>query len=235
METIQSLLESSSTPILTAFLLGLLTALSPCPLSTNIASIAYICKNIESKKQILLNGLLYTLGRVFAYTLLGIILISLLKSGTSLFGIQKFLGKYGEIILAPTLLIMGVFILFSHKLKLPSIGFNKDGENLTKHGYLGVFLLGVLFALSFCPTSGVFYFGMLIPMSATSSFGYVLPILFALATALPVIIISWVLAFSAEKIGKTYGKMQKIQRYLNLSVGIIFILIGIYYCINLYL
>ncbi len=231
MEWLQSLLDSSTTPALTAFLLGLLTALSPCPLATNIAAIGYIGKDIESRKKIFHNGLLYTLGRIVAYTLLGMVLITILKEGASLFCIQKFIGKYGEMILAPALVLIGLFMLFGHKLNLPSFGFNGNGEKLAKKGGAGAFLLGVLFAMAFCPTSGVFYFGMLIPMSATASFGYLLPVLFALATALPVLVVAWILAFSAERIGEVYGKMQTIQKWVKTIVGILFLLIGIYYCI----
>ena len=125
-------------------------------------------------------------------------------------------------------------MLFGSKLRLPSFGFNGNGEGLAQRGGWGVFLLGVLFALAFCPSSGVFYFGMLIPMSATSSVGYLLPILFAIGTSLPVIIVAWVLAFSAEQIGKVYGRMQSIQRWLNIVVGALFIIIGVYYCITIY-
>ncbi|MBO5729393.1 MAG: sulfite exporter TauE/SafE family protein [Paludibacteraceae bacterium] len=234
MDFLQNILDNSSTPILTAFLLGLITALSPCPLATNIAAIGYIGRKINNHKQIFYNGLLYTLGRIIAYTALGIVLIILLKNGTSLFGIQKFISKYGEMILGPVLLIIGLFMLFANKLNLPSFGLNPNREGLIKHGNLGIFLLGVLFALAFCPTSGIFYFGMLIPMSATSTIGYTLPSIFAIATALPVIIVAWVLAFSAERIGKVYGQMQTIQKYLNLVVATLFILIGIYYCITIY-
>ena len=107
MEWLQTLLDSSTTPALTAFLLGLLTAVSPCPLATNIAAIGFIGKDIENRRRIFLNGLLYTLGRVIAYTLLGIVLILILKEGSSLFGIQKFIGKYGELVLGPALLLIG--------------------------------------------------------------------------------------------------------------------------------
>ena len=107
MEWLQTLLDNSTTPALTAFLLGLLTAVSPCPLATNIAAIGFIGKDIENRRRIFLNGLLYTLGRVIAYTLLGIVLILILKEGSSLFGIQKFIGKYGELVLGPALLLIG--------------------------------------------------------------------------------------------------------------------------------
>lgn len=234
MEWLQTLLDNSTAPAFTAFLLGLLTAISPCPLATNIAAIGFISKDIENRQRIFLNGVLYTLGRVIAYTLLGIILISILKEGASVFGIQKAVGKWGELLLGPLLLIIGLFMLFGSRLNLPKFGFDGKGEGLAKKGGWGAFLLGVLFAMAFCPSSGVFYFGMLIPMSVTATAGWLLPILFAVATALPVLVVAWILAFSVEKVGEFYGKMQSIQKWLNIIVGALFVIIGIYYCVTMY-
>lgn len=231
MEWLQTLLDSSTTPALTAFLLGLLTAISPCPLATNIAAIGFIGKDIENRRRIFRNGLLYTLGRVVAYTVLGIVLILILKEGASLFGIQQFIGRYGELVLAPALLLIGVFMLLGNKLRLPSFGFNGSGEGLARKGGWGALLLGMLFALAFCPTSGVFYFGILIPMSATAAAGYLLPALFAVATALPVLMVAWILAFSVQHISSFYGKILTVQKWLNRIVGGLFVIIGIYYCI----
>lgn len=234
MEWLQTLLDNSTAPAFTAFLLGLLTAISPCPLATNIAAIGFISKDIENRQRIFLNGVLYTLGRVIAYTLLGIILISILKEGASVFGIQKAVGKWGELLLGPLLLIIGLFMLFGSRLNLPKFGFDGKVEGLAKQGGWGAFLLGVLFAMAFCPSSGVFYFGMLIPMSVTATAGWLLPILFAVATALPVLVVAWILAFSVEKVGEFYGKMQSIQKWLNIIVGALFVIIGIYYCVIMY-
>ena len=234
MEWLQSLLDSSSTPVLTAFLLGLLTSISPCPLATNIAAIGFIGKHIENRRRIFVNGLLYTLGRAVAYTALGAVLLVVLKGGSSLFGIQKFIGKYGEMLLGPALLLVGGFMLVGDRLNLPKLGFRGSGEGLARRGGRGAFLLGMLFAMVFCPTSGVFYFGMLIPMSATATAGWLLPIVFAMATALPVLVVAWILAFSVGRIGAFYGKMQTVQRWLNWIVGGLFIAIGIYYCTVFY-
>lgn len=234
MEWLQTLLDNSTAPAFTAFLLGLLTAISPCPLATNIAAIGFISKDIENRQRIFLNGVLYTLGRVIAYTLLGIILISILKEGASVFGIQKAVGKWGELLLGPLLLIIGLFMLFGSRLNLPKFGFDGKVEGLAKKGGWGAFLLGVLFAMAFCPSSGVFYFGMLIPMSVTATAGWLLPILFAVATALPVLVVAWILAFSVVKVGEFYGKMQSIQKWLNIIVGALFVIIGIYYCVIMY-
>ena len=234
MEWLQSLLDSSSTPVLTAFLLGLLTSISPCPLATNIAAIGFIGKHIENRRRIFVNGLLYTLGRAVAYTVLGAVLLVVLKGGSSLFGIQKFVGKYGEMLLGPALLLVGGFMLVGDRLHLPKLGFKGSGEGLARRGGRGAFLLGMLFAMAFCPTSGVFYFGMLIPMSATATAGWLLPIVFAIATALPVLVVAWILAFSVGRIGAFYGKMQTVQRWLNWIVGGLFVTIGIYYCTVFY-
>lgn len=235
MEWLQTLLDNSTTPVLTAFLLGLVTALSPCPLATNIAAIGYIGKDIEDRKRIFRKGLLYTLGRIISYTVLGAVLIMILREGSSMFGIQKTLGKWGEAALGPLLLIIGLFMLFGHRLNLPKFGFSGNAEGLAGKGNWGALLIGILFALAFCPTSGVFYFGMLIPMSATATAGYLLPVVFAIATAIPVIIVAWILAFSVQQIGSFYGRMQKIQKWMNLTVGVLFIITGIYYSCIMYL
>lgn len=235
MDWLQTLLDNSSTPALTAFLLGLLTALSPCPLATNIAAIGFIGKDIEDRKRIFRNGLLYTLGRILSYTLLGVILILVLKEGASMFGIQKTIGTWGELLLGPLLLVIGLFMLLGDRINLPQFGFKGNAEGLAKKGGWGALLIGILFAMAFCPTSGIFYFGMLIPMSATAIAGYLLPVIFAIATSIPVLAVAWILAFSVQKMGNFYGKMQKIQKWMKHIVGILFLLVGIYYCWMMYL
>lgn len=235
MEWLQSILDSGAAPALAAFILGLLTAISPCPLATNIAAIGFISKNIEDRKAIFMRGIYYTVGRVLAYTVLGIILISILKEGASMFGIQKAISKWGELLIGPVLLVIGLFMLFGHKLNLPKFGFDgSNSEKLAGKGSWGALLLGVLFAMAFCPSSGMFYFGMLIPMSVTATVGWFLPVLFAVATALPVLVVAWILAFSVEKVGEVYGKIQTIQKWLNIVVGTLFVIVGIYYCYTMY-
>ena len=234
MDWLQNLLDNSSTPVLTAFLLGLLTAISPCPLATNIAAVGFIGRNIENRKRVFINGLLYTLGRVLSYTLLGVTLIMILREGSSMFGIQKTIGTWGELLIGPMLLIIGLFMFWGDRLNLPKFGFNGNAEGLAGKGGAGALLIGVLFALAFCPTSGVFYFGMLIPMSATATAGYLLPAVFAVATAIPVLIVAWILAFSVQQMSSFYGRIKTVQKWLNVIVGILFIVIGIYYCFVMY-
>lgn len=235
MDWLQTLLDNSSTPLLTAFLLGLLTALSPCPLATNIAAIGFIGKDAGNRRRIFRNGLLYTLGRILGYTLLGVVLIGILRTDASIFGIQRAIASWGETLIGPLLLLIGLFMLFGHRLNLPQFGFSGRAEGLARRGGWGALLIGILFALAFCPTSGVFYFGMLTPMSATATAGYLLPAVFAIATALPVLAVAWLLAFSVQQVGSFYGRMQTVQKWLNRIAGLLFIAIGLYYCYIMFL
>ena len=235
MDFLQNLLDNSNIPVITAFLLGLLTAISPCPLATNITAIGFISKDIGNRNMIFLGGLLYTLGRVVAYTVLGIILISILKEGSSMFSLQKGINEYSEMLIAPVLIFVGVFMLFGDRLNLPKFGFSGTGRTEKLKGNLGSLLLGVLFALAFCPTSGLFYFGMLIPMSATEPGGYLLPVVYAVATGLPVVLVAWILAYSVAGIGKFYNRIQIFQKWFNRVVAALFIAVGIYYAYINYL
>ncbi|MDL2230891.1 aromatic aminobenezylarsenical efflux permease ArsG family transporter [Bacteroidales bacterium OttesenSCG-928-L19] len=229
MEFLQQLVDNSNWPIFTALILGLMTAFSPCPLATNITATAYLSKDIGDKKRVFLNGIFYTLGRTFSYTALGMIFYF----GASQFQVARFLQNIGGMWLGIALVIIGILMLDIIKINIP--GLNKltanVGEKKRKKNYLNAFLLGVLFALAFCPYSGVLYFGVLIPMTIASPSGLILPIIFAIATGLPVIIIAYLLAYSMSNVGKFYNKMSSFQKWFKRIVAAIFIIIGIYYIV----
>ncbi|MDH6312811.1 cytochrome c-type biogenesis protein [Parabacteroides sp. PFB2-10] len=230
MDYLQNLADGSNWPILTAFLLGLMTAISPCPLATNITATAYLSKDIGDKRRVMFNGMFYTLGRMFTYTALGLIFYF----GASRFQVAKLLQNVGGIWLGIALVIIGIFMLDIIKIKVP--GMNKLTSKIEnkkgKKTYLDAFLLGLLFALAFCPYSGVLYFGGLIPMTIASPSGLLLPPVFAIATGLPVIIIAWLLAYSVSNVGKFYNKMNAFQKWFKWVVAAIFIIVGIYYIIT---
>ncbi len=223
---LQSLLENVQLPLLSAFLLGLMTAISPCPLATNITAIAYVSKNIESRKKVFINGLIYILGRAITYTVIGLIFYF----GASQFEISGFIQKWGEKLLGPILIIIGIFMLDFIKIKFPGLGkLNERMQGISKSGFLGVLLLGIVFALAFCPYSGVLYFGILIPMTISSVSGLYLPIVFAIGTGLPVIVIAWILAFAVGGISNAYKKMKLFEKWFRRVVAVVFIAVGIYY------
>ena len=232
MEFLQNLLDSTNIPFLSAFFLGIMTAISPCPLATNITAIGFISKDIENRKKIFYNGLIYTLGRAISYTLLGVILYF----GASKFHVAKFFQSNGEKFLGPLLIIVGVLMLDFIKIKFP--GFSGLSEKIGKKGenkWWSALLLGIVFALAFCPYSGVLYFGMLIPMTVSSSSGLFLPFIFAIATGLPVIIIAYLLAFSISSIGRFYNNVKIFEKWFRRVVSIAFILVGFYYVYIFYI
>ena len=230
MEFLQNLVDGSNWPILTAFLLGLMTAISPCPLATNITATAYLSKDIGDKRRVMLNGVFYTLGRMFSYTALGLIFYF----GASQFQIAKLLQNIGGMWLGIALVVIGVLMFDVIKLNIP--GMNKLTAKLEnkkgKKTYWDALLLGLLFALAFCPYSGVLYFGGLIPMTIANPSGLLLPPVFAIATGLPVIIIAWLLAYSVSNVGKFYNKMSVFQKWFKWIVAAVFIIVGIYYIIT---
>ena len=228
MNFLTELLENSSFPFLTAAILGLMTAISPCPLATNITAVGFISRDITSPHRVFLNGIIYTFGRMFSYTAIALILYF----GADQFSVSGLFQQYGERFIGPLLIVIGSFMLGLIRIKLP--GIDITGEKTKRNGhkrYWDVLLLGIIFALAFCPYSGVLYFGMLIPMTITHPSGLYLPVFFALATGIPVIIFAWLLAYTVSGVGKLYNRIKSFEIWFRRIVAILFIGIGIYYSI----
>jgi len=227
MNTINYLIDVYNIPVLTAFLIGILTSISPCPLATNITAIAYISKDVKTPRHTLLNGLLYTLGRGISYTLLA----ALIYFGLSSFQISRIFQGWGDKVLGPILIILGLIMLGVIKINIPSNSQRLEKFKLwiATKGYIGSFLLGMLFAFAFCPYSGVLFFGVLTPLILKSAGGLLLPAFFALGTGLPVIIFSIIIAFSIQKVGKALAIVSKVEKTVRYVVSFTFVAVGIYY------
>jgi cytochrome c biogenesis protein CcdA len=226
-EFLNNLYANTSAPLVSALVLGLLTAISPCPMATNITAIGFISKDLGNRNRVFYNGLIYTLGRTFSYTALAFILFL----GADQFKISAFFQLHGEKIIGPFLLLIGILMLGIIKLNFPA--FNRITSRLqqrNKFSYWNVFLLGVVFALAFCPYSGVLYFGMLIPLTISSS-GLHLPVVFAIATGIPVILFAWLIAYTVSGVGRLYKSILSFEYWFRRVVALIFIGIGTYYII----
>jgi len=231
-EFLNNLYSNSSAPIWSALILGLMTAISPCPLATNITAMGFISKDLENRNRVFYNGIIYTIGRAFSYTFLAFILFI----GADQFKISSVFQQYGEKFLGPLLVIIGLFMLGIIKLNFFGLGnLTSRFQKKEKHNYLDVFLLGVVFALAFCPYSGVLYFGLLIPMTMQSASGLILPIIFAIATGIPVIIFAWLLAYTVSGVGKFYNKIKAFELWFRRIAAIIFIGVGFYYTIVIWI
>jgi len=217
-------------PVLSALFLGLLTAISPCPMASNIAAIAYISRRVAERRYAVMTGTLYTLGRMFSYSILGILIIVV---GLEIPGVASFLQDFGEQILGPLLIAVGLIMLnidrFSFSLgggKLSSIG-----GKVADWGMIGGFFLGILFALAFCPYSAVLFFGVLIPLALKSTGGVALPAVFAIGTGLPVLVFGTLISAGVARVSAWLNVVTRAEKVVRILVSIIFIGVGIYYVV----
>jgi len=213
-----------------ALWLGILTSISPCPLATNIAAISYIGRKVGNSRQVFLTGLLYTVGRTLAYLALAVVLVA---SVLSIPQISLFLQKYMHLALGPLLIVVGMFLLGLIEMNMGGSGM---GEGLQKRvdamGIWGALLLGVIFALTFCPTSAALFFGSLVPLSLKANSSVTLPVVYGIGTALPVMVFAVLLATSAQSVGKAYNVLAKIEWWARMVTGWIFVLVGIYFSLK---
>ena len=224
---IQGLSSSLNIPVLSALLLGLLTAISPCPMATNIAAIAYVSRRVTERRYAVITGILYTLGRMLSYSILGILII---VAGLEIPGAASFLQDFGERILGPLLIVVGLLMLNIGRLSF-GLGSGKlasIGGKVADWGMIGGFLLGALFALAFCPYSAVLFFGVLIPLALKSTGGVALPAVFAIGTGLPVLVFGTLISVGVAKISTWLNAMTRAERIIRIIVSVIFIGVGIY-------
>lgn len=229
MEFLTGLLENSSTPWITALLLGLMTAISPCPLATNITAVGFISRDLENRNRVFINGLLYTLGRAITYTVIPLIIYL----GADQFKFSGVFQQYGEKFLGPVLILIGILMLDLVKISVPGFSrFNDRMQQKTRWTSFDAIILGIVFALAFCPYSGVLFFGMLVPITISSASGLYLPVVFAIATGIPVIVFAWVLAYAVSSIGSVYNKVKIFGLWFRRVIAVLFFGIGIYYIIR---
>lgn len=220
-------MEFLTAGVLSAFWFGILTSISPCPMATNIAAISFIGKKVGNTKAVIMSGLFYTFGRMLAYMAVAAIIVYSLLSIPEL---ARFLQKYLNIILGPLLIVVGLFLLDIIKMNFGNgISFSqKFQDSAQKKGVIGSAMLGFVFALSFCPVSAGLFFGSLIPISLKYESSVLLPLIYGIGTALPVIIFAFVIGMSANYVGKMYNKLAKFEYWARKVTGAIFILVGLY-------
>jgi cytochrome c biogenesis protein CcdA len=210
----------------TAAWLGILTSISPCPLATNIAAISYIGRDVGSTKRVFLMGLLYALGRALVYVVLAAVLVGSLVNAP---GLSQFLQKYMNLVLGPVLILAGLFLL--GWIEFGGTG-RSVGEGLQERvqswGLFGALALGVVFALSFCPVSAGLFFVSLIPLAVKQGSGVLLPLVYGVGTAIPVIAFAVGVATGARSLGSAYNRTAVFARWAKAITGLVFIGIGIY-------
>ena len=208
-----------------ALWLGILTSISPCPLATNIAAISYVSRRVEKTGWVLWAGLLYTIGRSLAYLAVGILVT---KGLLSIPGVSNFLQKYLNLFIGPLMLVVGFLLLGIFKFNLGGGGMGKNLQaKIDKMGIWGAGVLGIIFALAFCPTSAGLFFGGLIPLAVKNNAAFFLPALYGVGTAIPVIGFSLILAFGAHLLGAAFNKLTVIEIWVRRITAAVMILVGV--------
>ncbi len=216
--------------IVSAIWLGILTSISPCPLATNIAAISFVSKRVTDSKRVFLSGLLYTIGRMLAYVILGAILVTSLLSAPTL---SHFLQKYMNQFLGPILIVVGMVLLELISFNLPGLNISQKFQTkVEKSGVWGALPLGLLFALSFCPVSAALFFGSLIPVALKAESSIIIPAVYGVGTGLPVLLFAILVAFGAKSLSKSFNKIVAFELWARRITGVIFIGVGIYYCLT---
>ena len=205
---------------------GILTSISPCPLATNITAMSFVSRRVGSPKKVLLAGVLYTAGRSLTYMTVGSLLVwSLLSAPRVSLVLQRTMNRA----LGPILIVVGVFLLGILPLRWPSSGLaQRAGERIARWGPAGALLLGILFALTFCPVSAALFFGSLLPLAIEQHSPLLLPALFGIGTGIPVLGFALAIALGAQSLGRVFGKLTKIERWVRWLTGGVFIGVGIY-------
>jgi cytochrome c-type biogenesis protein len=223
-------MEFGSIPAVSALVLGLITAISPCPLATNIAALAYVSRRAQERRQAVITGALYTLGRMFSYTIIGILVIVI---GLEIPGVASFLQDFGEQVLGPLLIVVGVMMLMIGRISLGlgGAGLSTLGGKIADWGMVGGFLLGAVFALAFCPYSAVLFFGALMPLSFRSTGGVALPAIYAIGTGLPVLVFGTLLSVGVTRVSSWLNAVTRAEKVIRMVTALVFIGVGIYYVV----
>lgn len=210
-----------------AFWFGVLTAISPCLMATNVAAITFIARKVNQPKHALISGIFYAAGQALAYVLLGMLLVSSLMSVPL---VSQWLQKYMLRLLGPIIIIAAMFLLELLNVR-PGRGRMKQG--IQKHtesgGFWAAALLGIVFGMSFCPTTAALFFGGLIPLAVEFESRILLPLMYSIGVALPVLSFGVLIAYSANRVGRVFERVERVERWARTVTGTIFLLIGIYF------
>jgi cytochrome c biogenesis protein CcdA len=210
-----------------AIWLGILTSVSPCPLATNIAAVSFISHRFTQRNIVFLAAIFYTLGRSLTYIILGILIVKTLVDVPIM---SDFLQRYANKVLGIILILVGMVMLDLLKIPLSFPSVSEDtAKKLIEKGQVGSLLLGILFALAFCPVSAALFFGGLIPIAIKAQSGIWLPLIYGIGTGLPVLLFAFLVAAGTGYINNLYYRITRIEFYTKKVTGIIFIVVGIYY------
>lgn len=213
-----------------AFWLGILTSISPCLLATNVTAISFLARKVDKPRYVLVSSGFYMVGQAAAFVLLAMLIVGSLVSVPV---VSHWLQKYMFRLLGPILVLVAMFLFELLEVRL---GTGRLKQWVQQRGGRGGFwaaaLLGVVFAMSFCPTTAALFFGSLIPLAITHGSSVFLPFMYALGVALPVLIISVLMAAAAHEIGRVFQRVTQMEWWARRITGVIFLAVGVYFTLS---
>lgn len=220
------MMETLMVPV-SALWLGILTSMSPCSLATNVAAVSFISRDAAHPRTVFASGLLYTLGRTIAYAAVAMLLVT---SALSTPAVSHALQTHMNRILGPLLVLTGMVL--AGLLHFPGTGVRGPGEGIQgaarRMGYWGAAPLGAVFALAFCPVSAALFFGSLLPLALAERSYVLLPSLYGVGTAIPVIAFAVVISLGSNRVGRVFDRTVAVERWLRRVTGAVFVAVGIY-------
>jgi cytochrome c-type biogenesis protein len=223
----QELIRSTNLPLLAAFLVGLVAAVGPCPIATNIAALSYTAQQFSHRGAVLAAAALYTVGRATGYTVVGVLVLA---AGARIGRVASGLQDAGDVLLGPFLILAGLVLLDVIHLRAvnPSAAWLRTQQRIAQWRGGGAFVLGFLFALAFCPYSATLFFGVLIPLAMRTSYGVALPVAFGIGTAMPVLVFGVPLALGIERAAVGLNQLGRVEKIVRKVAGWLFIGAGLY-------
>ena len=223
------MMQSADLPLLTAFLLGLVVALNPCQLGISISALTYLAKDDTHQYHFLVRGALYSLGRMTTYAVLGWVLMFFVSSGMKIDCLQQLLSKAEDVV--PYLLMVFALFFFYRAFHRHHHhdSCHHSKQMIQAHGQLGAFVLGLLLAFAFCPESAVFFFGMMLPLSISSPYGWLVPLFFSMAAIVPVFVMVYFVRLTMMSGARRFEhKMEAFQTIVNIVSAIVFTMSAIW-------
>jgi len=228
---LRDLAAAINLPLVSALLFGLMGALAPCQISTNVAALAFLSRDVSDPRRIWGQTAAFIAGKVTVYLLVGgaVVILSLQLNQVNDAVVPVVV--IARRALGPLLIVVGLFMLGLLKLPL-SLGerFSAwlEGKVGQRQGVIPAYLLGVAFSFTFCPTLFWLFFGLTIPLAIASPGGVLFPGVFALGTALPVLGLAAVIASGSVNVGQFVKRFKAANIWIQRAVGVIFVVIGLH-------
>jgi cytochrome c biogenesis protein CcdA len=213
-----------------ALALGLWTAVQPCPMTANLAAVAYLGRRAGSPASALFAALLYAAGQIIAYIILALLVLDGMASAWRL---SELLQRHVNQILGPVWIVTAMFLLDLIHVRMPGVGVGPKWQSrIDAWGTWTALPLGIVLALGFCPVSATIFFVDLLTIAAGGGSHIIYPALYALGAALPVLTFAVLLGTGARWLAAALNRTQQVQRWLNRLAGGVLLAVGIYYALK---